>query len=281
MILESDFRHEPHPASEDADAPRFREFERHPILDKSELGADYNGDWTILLHTRFTDSVIKERYLGFKRKFPTTEMRSRSYFQDASQKFILEKPTDVPNDEYEEMISPEAYDTNLKSIFASTETRDSINYNLQPYNQGVSAGWRHPGVVFRDATDQYAEPLGIRQKNIVEAHEKAHGILMGMTNGEMEYIRSVFNTVNNRNKGKIIKSYSNKEQIGDVVARMTQLKNYFGFKGGEEFTRDHLDFARENYIKDTGLDNNMSEFFDAIDRENEDRFIELMNTVAC
>ena len=38
--------------------------------------------------------------------------------------------------------------------------------------------------------------------------------------------------------------------VDELAERMSQLKNYFGFKGGEVFTRQHLAYARENYLKD-------------------------------
>ena len=49
-------------------------------------------------------------------------------------------------------------------------------------------------------------------------------------------------------------------------------------KGNEKFTLKHLAYAREHYIPDTGFDNNMSEFFSAITKETESRFIELINS---
>lgn len=64
----------------------------------------------------------------------------------------------------------------------------------------------------------------------------------------------------------------------EVYARMSQLKNYFGFRGGEKFTKDHLYYAKENYVKDTGTDNNMTSFLKAITPKTEDKFIEMINT---
>ncbi|MDP2950954.1 MAG: hypothetical protein Q8N55_01075 [bacterium] len=75
-----------------------------------------------------------------------------------------------------------------------------------------------------------------------------------------------------------------KEQISrylnrgfEIEARMSQLKNYFGFTGDEIFTKEHLDYAKENYVKDTGFDNLMTHFFEAITPETEEKFLELIN----
>lgn len=268
------------PVGEIEDAPTVPEYERHR-LSREASGANHENNWTLLLRDRLLDPIIKKRFLEFKKRFPTTETSPRTYFVEAKKRLSLEKPNDVPSDEYEQMIDELHYNDTVDSVFNSTQIGDAFSFNSLPNHLGVSQHWKHEGAVFNDARGAMSLPLDVKGKNIVEMHEKMHGFARGLTNGEKEYIRSIFNTERNRERKKILPSYPLKDQIDEVLTRMSQLKSYFGFSGGEEFTRDHLDFARENYIKDTGLDNNMSEFFDAIDRENEDRFIELMNTVAC
>ena len=63
----------------------------------------------------------------------------------------------------------------------------------------------------------------------------------------------------------------------EIAERMAQLKNYFGMKGAEEFTSTHLKYAKEHYIFDTYLDNNMSLFFNAITAESEKDFLRIIN----
>lgn len=65
----------------------------------------------------------------------------------------------------------------------------------------------------------------------------------------------------------------------EIVERMSQLKNYFGMDGSDKFTKDHLHYAKENYIEDTGMDNAMSLFFQGITEETEDEFLELINSM--
>ncbi len=64
----------------------------------------------------------------------------------------------------------------------------------------------------------------------------------------------------------------------EIAERMSQLKGYFGFKGSEKFTKEHLDYARDHYVSDTHLDNSMTEFFNAIAPETEEEFLRLINT---
>ena len=95
---------------------------------------------------------------------------------------------------------------------------------------------------------------------------------MNLTDGEKQEIRSAFQTR--------LEKYKDRLQADELVARMSQLKNYFGFKGNEPFTKEHLAYAREHYIQDTGLDNNMKSFFEAVPSEKEDEFILVMNKYA-
>ena len=48
--------------------------------------------------------------------------------------------------------------------------------------------------------------------------------------------------------------------------------------GNTKFTNEHLDYALKNYIKDTGLDNNMVDFFNGITNKN--LFVKMMNNKA-
>lgn len=50
----------------------------------------------------------------------------------------------------------------------------------------------------------------------------------------------------------------------EMVQRATQIADYLGLKKGEPITPEKLRYAINNYIKDTGMDNNMSEFFSTI-----------------
>ena len=47
----------------------------------------------------------------------------------------------------------------------------------------------------------------------------------------------------------------------EIAARFGQIKNYFGLKEGELITPEMWEYAKKHYIADTGIDNNMSDFF--------------------
>lgn len=50
----------------------------------------------------------------------------------------------------------------------------------------------------------------------------------------------------------------------ELAARGAQLKNYFGLIGNQKLTPEMLEYAKRFYVKDTGMNNNMQDFFDGI-----------------
>lgn len=46
----------------------------------------------------------------------------------------------------------------------------------------------------------------------------------------------------------------------EIAARGSQLHDYYGHTGNEPITEDMLEYARQHYIQDTGLDNDMHDF---------------------
>ena len=230
---------------------------------------NYQGDWTLLFRERVLNKDTKNKFIDSKILNETEEKHASQYFE-SSEKFNLKKPSDVPIDHY--VGSQTGYDKNIESVFSSTKYDNAIEFSKSPNKLGVSAGYGDTAAVFKDAVHGEVNfKLNNRQKNIVEAHEKAHSIFARLTNAEKQRIMDVFDP--------LAFNYGLKVQPDEYLARMSQLKNYFGFKGNEVFTLTHLEYAMENYIEETGLDNNMREFFNAI--KDPYKFVDLMNTIAC
>lgn len=60
-------------------------------------------------------------------------------------------------------------------------------------------------------------------------------------------------------------SYFLSNNGSELAARGSQIKDYFKITDPyQEITPEQLKYAAKNYIKDTGIDNNMSEFFEGI-----------------
>lgn len=275
---------QPHPASEEADAPlNNAEFVR--IQEKmvgESLGANYEGDWTSIFYSRLKHPMTKERFLKFKTRFPTEETGNSADFKPKDDGLSLNKAIDIPMDEYQRAL--ENYDQNIEDVFSSTRYHyakgeylddskvSEIEFHLKSH-AGASAGYGDRGSVFIDATNKNGVPLSSEEKKIVEAHEKAHGIFGHLTNGEKKYIWNIFDNA------KI--GYPYKQNSEEILVRLTQLKNYYGFRGDEPMTVARLRYAKAHYVEDVGLDNNMSQFLGAITPNNEQAVVDLMNEYPC
>lgn len=137
-------------------------------------------------------------------------------------------------------------------------------------------------------------------QEIIESHEKGHVVRQFWFHGDLETsldpsaIKYDLKKLReNYEKGKkeghgflldesdaSLTKQATREYLSEpeIAERMSQLKGYFGMRGSEKFTKEHLDYARKHYITDTGLDNWMTEFFQGITEKTEPRFLELINS---
>lgn len=260
MSLESHFQYGHSPASEAEDVPMTPEEERSLLV---EHQANYQGNWTELLQTRMSSPRTRQKFLDMKKRFSTSEVRTSE-----TELSFLEKFVDVPADTHEHV--QKNYVPNLEGVFTSTDYYPAQDVHKRPENLGVSTEYGDPGAVFTNATWN-GQKLSDRQKTIIEAHEKLHGLTTHLTKGEKAFILSPFDLQ------KL--SHKHRSKADEILARMSQIKNYFGFRGDESFTIEHLRYVGQHYREDTGLDNSMSNMFESI--TDVQRFIEVMNTVAC
>lgn len=107
---------------------------------------------------------------------------------------------------------------------------------------------------------------------IIDAHEFSH------------YYHTPVDLPKGINWGYVAKEYGDegiryfKNLNGtEVAARGNQLKNYFGLYEGEEITPEMWKYAKENYVKDVGYDNNMTDFFNMIDESKLSEFLKWLN----
>ena len=139
-----------------------------------------------------------------------------------------------------------------------------------------------------------------KQLSIVEAHEKGHTVRPYFSKFFDSYFSKGFDSAKavfaqgdplleklvdqNDSEKKLTPEEVNENlkaylfSAMEIAERMSQLKNYFGMHGSDIFTKENLDYARTHYISDTGFDNFMTQFFQAITPETETAFIELVNT---
>lgn len=103
---------------------------------------------------------------------------------------------------------------------------------------------------------------GITNKDIedfIKSHEAEHAVHYPDKGAEKEGFDI------NKLKTKKAKEYFRQGHFSEIAARGTQIKNYFGLTDDSQVvTPEMLEYAKRNYIKDYGIDNDMSDFFKTI-----------------
>ena len=65
-------------------------------------------------------------------------------------------------------------------------------------------------------------------------------------------------------RGSTERYFAGSDNATEMAQRATQIADYLKLKPGEEITPKKLEYAIEHYVEDTGMDNNMTEFFSTI-----------------
>ncbi len=248
-----------------------REMGVDPYEIKSEIKDVNPEDWSLVLFDRLNDPRIKEKFIASKAEVLRSD---RPYDNETSDsdgagnnqtKLKIIKDYDTKKYHYD---SIRDYDDRIKRTFDHTTYVEAKEQLKKSRALGTN---RENGTVFIDA-EKNGVPLNSRQKNIIESHEKGH------------VFRSFIVNTTDICKGFDLKKIpedaerpSYLKNPDELIERMSQLKNYFNFKSDEPFSREHLRYAREHYVKDTGLDNNMTEFFGMVTPEKEDEFLRVIN----
>lgn len=241
-------------------------------LEQIKTSSNYPGDWTLLLRDRMLDPITKEKFIETREatmpnmkqeQIPQKSGDGISYIKESDYKEYYQKQIDI-------------YDETVQRIFNSTHVEESSEYNKKPENLGKGEiGF--PGVVFSDAIKDGRE-LTLREKNIIESHEKGHGLRDFVSSDQQDFRQSIDMDVIRQNDSETgIRQIGYLRTADEIAERMAQLKNYFGMKAEDIFTKDHLKYAADNYITDTSLDNNMTVFFKAITERTADKFMDTIN----
>ena len=127
-----------------------------------------------------------------------------------------------------------------------------INSKQYAENGGIGSSHLNNGGYYTVYTDNPDYTKSALHNNEGVAHEYAHYVTTPSTNAPG------FNYENDEywlNSGG---------KSGEIMARGTQLKNYFKLKEGESITPKMFEYAKQHYIKDTGLNNDMTDFFNRV-----------------
>lgn len=267
-----------------------------------EKTANYEGDQTLLLLERLRNPVIKERLVDMMRSHTATkEFRSfveaRNVDGSVSLGSLLKalKVRDRQLSRSKNELVLEA-DEILDQVFRHT----AVDFNEKPVQGiGYSLGRGSEGVIAPYSTlSAEGGRASARLLNIYEAHEKGHGARA--FHGESRLTSKISSLLDVglvrpdtlRSYKEVVSYISNVpvENVPDsviayfgsaneIVERMSQLKNYFGMKGAEVFTLEHLEYARAHYEADTETGVQIRPFFEAIIPGKEAEFVAMMNTL--
>lgn len=263
-----------------------------------ETEANYEGNATELLFSRLQNEKIRKQiidliYQGEQSHVGTfvesleIDPEGNLVFDDNGEPKVQERKPFVPltREEVEKQ-----YDDTLKKIQVSTEIEFAKASHHLPTQErmivGATAPWSN-------------RPFTPEQMTIIEAHEKGHEMrpyigeffedyfhkgfdFDSVPYGELEGVvfRKVLPPEEQEKTVIEIREmfFDYLKSPTELAERMSQLKNYFGMKSDDQFTAEHLEYARNHYITDTDMDNGMTQFFQAVTPEKVNAFIQIINS---
>lgn len=116
----------------------------------------------------------------------------------------------------------------------------------------------------------------LQQSSDVKAHEMVHYMYRPSKEQEAELaynVRQYFKRPEGRD-------YFRQSRATEQTARGTQIKNYYGLnEGNQDITPAMWEYARRNYVKDTGI-NNMTEWLNSVDERDISAFVKWLSNNA-
>ncbi len=285
--------------------PQIKKVEKPPepeqvVQSAVEKEANYEGNDTLLYYERLKNPTIKKQLVDLlydhyqeAKSLPNDVDEHGNLFRNPNKneqpksREQIEKELD---DQIEKVFSVTALDYDPKG----TSDSRGIEIKDEYINSGTVAPFSR--------NFETGEPWTQKQLSIIEAHEKGHGVRGNFPRLTNELRQKVVRSLDSskvviddrfRNMWREVNKtppdetndHTDREileyflQPGEIIERMAQLKNYFGLKGEEEFTKKHLDYAKAHYIADTGMGMQIRPFLEAVTPETEPKFLELINSL--
>jgi hypothetical protein len=270
--------------------------EHHNGNNEIERSANYEGNDTVLFHVRLQNHEIKKQLVDLIYEYYETIDPPSRYFVGDEMKEVDVSEWKRPS-KTKEQIEREL-DERMEKVFSSTKLIYDEDFQSFSSGEGDEAT-----VSVNSRNEATNEKWTAKQLSIIEAHEKGHSIrsFPEAGNSFRSKIQSGFDFsaidihITDEMQETFTKNYEREELMEkdeilqkaveyyskpeELIERMAQLRNYFGMKGSEEFTKAHLDYAKDHYLSDTGMGIQMQPFLDAITADTEDQFLVLINTL--
>lgn len=166
------------------------------------------------------------------------------------------------------------YDVNTRKYLMNMEPlKDPTNPLIQ---EGNSFYTRREKQIYTPMVGKYAQ-FNREIPHIVDAHEWQHTV-DDLGNVGHNYSKEEMDLLNESIDLSRIESNARDylRNYTEQHARLAQIKNYFGITDpNAPVTEDMWNYARRHYVKDTGMDNNMQQFFRAV--KDPKTYLRIMN----
>lgn len=279
---------------------------------KKEIKYSVETHPTLLLFDRVKDPIIQEQIVDllFLSEQAEAAKEEIEYVSDFDENGVFGKVKDE-NGNPIVVRKPSSYipktkdelRIRLNNTIGRIENDTPISFDENDLTAGSSYEGERELIALNDAYLS-KEATSPKQRAFIEAHEKGHVLRpyeslflreyfsSGFDVSAMHYTESDFEAAKRRQNDPDTAS-STFAEMGDefksaaieylfsapeVAERMSQLKNYFGMGPQDQFTKEHLEYAKQHYITDTDYDNEMGLFFQAITPQKEEAFVKLVNS---
>lgn len=268
-----------------------------------EAEANYEGNDSLLLFERLESPIIFNQIVDLLYQAEQVDGRVATIHEADENGNLLYDSAGNPV-----MITGQAlprererFENDLRSRIEEVKKDTPISFDLK--GESNARKERELVVVNQCFPDQ--PKFTAKQLSIVEAHEKGHVVRRYVGDFFNKYFSGAIDPVELRpyismniekykgnadvwpknDKGEpktvdeVVKfNIAYMTSASEIAERMSQLKNYFGISGDETFAKEHLDYARQHYIEDTGMNNNMAAFFSMVTPATEEKFLEIINS---
>ncbi len=282
-------------------------FEANPTPNKREIHDELDSIvlFERLSHPNIVDKIVKTTMIGYQAKADSGEPVTYVDKDESGEYIFRDEPFVMPS---EEEVRQEVLDA-IEEVKQSTPI---LLDDTHPSSSGIGIFWKNedgstPTKRVNSAMEAHEKGHVVRKYPGGNPGEEAYQKLFetafdanNITYTEEDYQSSLKNAKENalENQQRMTEAGLNFVEMSDedfsrgrlreeriqylsrpneLAERMAQLKNWLGFRGDEEFTQEDLDYAREYYITDTGIDNFMRQFFEAI--KDDAAFLHLINTL--
>lgn len=276
-----------------------------------EKSANYEGNQSLLMFERLRNPVIRKQMIGLRHQGNLADIEFLHYFMAITARELEGREYDRKESEGKKLFVPKTenelnqeIESKLLIVEASTpiERRDKPRSSLFGGASRVDPFFGREIITMDMILSSGTTPTQ-KQQSVIEAHEKGHVVrdyssfthtfydeyfargfdMSAVTITPEQYERLKVKQEVDGSQTILTPKQAREKLIrylskgSEIIERMSQLKNYYGMKSDEQFTKEHLDYARKHYVLDV-MDNGMTNFFQAITAETEADFIELINT---